>query len=66
MISLKYKLENDTIAKSVIVNNVKSNIDSDTAAIEAFGNELTTYLVGDYAVVGVTKIVTEETEIEIN
>ena len=65
MISIKYKLENDTTAKSVIVNNVKSNIDSDTAAIEAFGSELTTYLKGDYALVGATKIVTEETEIEI-
>ena len=66
MISIKYKLENDTTAKSVIVNNVKSNIDSDTAAIEAFGSELTTYFNGDYALVGATKIVTEETEIEIN
>ena len=66
MISIKYKLENDTTEKSVIVNNVKSDIESDTAAINAFGNELTSYIVGDYTVTGVTKIVTEETEIELN
>ena len=65
MTSLKYTLENDTGKKTITISNVRSDIDSQTAKVTAFGDELTTYLNGDYALTAATKVVTEETEIEI-
>ena len=65
MTSLKYALENDTGKKTITINNVRSDIDSQTAKVNAFGSELTSYFVGDYTVTAATKVVTEETEIEI-
>lgn len=67
MTSLKYVLVNSTSTKKTItINNVRSDIDSQTAKISAFGVQLTTNLDGDYSVDEVYKIVTEETLISLD
>ena len=65
MTNLKYKLENAEGSKTVTINNVRSDIDSQTAKVSAFGSQLSTYFSGDYEVTAAVKVVTEETEIEI-
>ena len=65
MTNLKYKLENADGTKTITINNVRDDIDSQTAKVSAFGTKLTTYFLGDYSLDTVTKVVTEETEIEL-
>ena len=66
MTSLEYTLENNTGKKTITISNVRSDIDSQTAKVNAFGDELTTYLDGDYALTAATKVVTEETPINLS
>ncbi|MBR1729994.1 MAG: hypothetical protein IJ728_10785 [Selenomonadaceae bacterium] len=66
MTSLEYTLENNTGKKTITISNVRSDIDSQAAKVNAFGDELTTYLNGDYAMTAATKIVTEETPIKLS
>ena len=64
MTNLKYKLENADGTKTITINNVRSDIDSQTAIVTAFADKISGYSAGDYALAGVFKIVTEETEID--
>ena len=66
MTSLEYTLENNTGKKTITISNVRSDIYSQTAKVNSFGDELTTYLRDDYALTAATKIVTEETPIKLS
>ena len=66
-----FKLENDIGAKTITIQQSASAYESDTAAFNAYatavydlGNELTTYVVGDYAVTDVTLRATYDYQVE--
>ncbi|MBR1729985.1 MAG: hypothetical protein IJ728_10740 [Selenomonadaceae bacterium] len=65
MTSLEYTLECNAGKKTITINNVRSDIDSQVAKVNAFADELTAYLDGDYSPTAATKITTEETPINL-
>ena len=66
-----FHLENDIGAKNITISNSASAVESDTEAFAAyatavyeFGDELTTYVLGDYAITDVTLRAMYDYEIE--